>query len=553
MKLDSLSSLAEIMPFYGTLDQVWRTMRLMSIKSKMNLNDWKVMIGRIVKRKKINISFTSFLKVLDKEDEDLLRKIELYEIDLVRVSTLENYRLLNKSLEKSKVKHFLKINRLQLSLWINDDFDMTYERAWRILEYTDEDRKIDKEYNRTIELIEDLNIESLESFLYLNEIKKRKIKYLDRAILFINENMDPNEFDREIITLEQTDITLNKICWVLSIYDSLNFKKDEFSHIKWFKKELPWELIEIFANSKTQENIMMPFLIYPYDLYNSYNFIYIKPDDWFIDYKQNFHKSACFDNDYFISAHEGLMVIDNCSKGKWKLWKFSSLMLKTEYENIYHARNMVRIINWNQMLIETKVDDAQYSPTTEEVNRMKTEWKWYEKLSGLTINPTWIKSIYEDRDNSKLYLKYPNIKKYKATSFDFSKQQKVITDNNEYNDFKKTVRWDIQGFINVDSKESVYLNNLKELRNWSFENLEIKIDWIMDCQKVKNLIDRISKIKKLNKLHLTIDWEDTLDRFTANIFTLSKKIRLIIESKSKIDTYIILKLKNYFKSFSLKN
>ena len=136
MKHDSIGSLAEIMPYYGTFDQVWKIMRMMSLKSKKIFDGWNVQLGKIIKRKKIKIDFNNFLKILNNEDEDLLRKIKLFEIDLIRLKTIEDYRDFNKSISTSVVKDSIKINRLQLPLRELDNFDMSYREAWIISDYT---------------------------------------------------------------------------------------------------------------------------------------------------------------------------------------------------------------------------------------------------------------------------------------------------------------------------------------------------------------------------------------------------------------------------------
>ena len=198
MKLDNLSAMVEVMPFYGTLDEAIRAMSMLSIKSKKNFDDWFTRFSKILKRKKINMSFQNALRLLDMVDEGIFKYFKHFEIELIRVWTLKDYQTLNKILARSKIKELLKINRLQLPLRENENFDMTYKEAWKIPDYTNEDRKFDKQYNKTIKLVKCMDINLIETFLYLKEVKRREIKELDRVIWFIHEDMDEDEFIEEM-------------------------------------------------------------------------------------------------------------------------------------------------------------------------------------------------------------------------------------------------------------------------------------------------------------------------------------------------------------------
>ena len=123
---------------------------------------------------------------------------------------------------------------------------------------------------------------------------------------------------------------------------------------------------------------------------------------------------------------------------------------------------------------------------------------------------------------------------------------RAVTDNNSL----VSTCWDIWGSVNSDVNESNYLNNIKAFKNCLFRNLKIEIKGRFDEQRVKNLVKTISQIKRITKLHLTINKLETLENLLKYIQLLSKDIKLTIKSNRSIDTYIVVMQKIYFKSFT---
>ena len=136
-----------------------------------------------------------------------------------------------------------------LSLSLKDNFDVEYYLAWVPTEYDKEDREIDADYSRTIELIREANIDvvRIDTMIYLDEVKFRKIQYVGRVVWIIREDMDVNNFLEHINFNQENNINVDCISLVLDYRDELKLINKTFKHYSLISC-LPWRTIEIFVN-----------------------------------------------------------------------------------------------------------------------------------------------------------------------------------------------------------------------------------------------------------------------------------------------------------------
>ena len=258
MKLDSISSLVEILPFYGTLDEAYWMMGMMSRTTQDIWDKCKTKIGKIVNRKRVKMDLYSFNWIIDEEHSEGLIMISIFEINELTIRTIEEYKMLTKILNNCKVIDGMKINELRLCLSSQDNFSWTYTQAWTQTVYTEEDRIIDAEYNLLVEAIEkiNLNVRTINSILYSNEIKNRDIKYLNRVAILINEDeKDNNTIEQIKNVIEKIGININWYCFILNSAKWFNIKSKVHPNKTIFEKH-PWKWIEIYWNSQLQNNIV---------------------------------------------------------------------------------------------------------------------------------------------------------------------------------------------------------------------------------------------------------------------------------------------------------
>ena len=256
-------------------------------------------------------------------------------------------------------------------------------------------------------MIENLNIENIESFMYLNEVRKRKIIKLDRAIWFISENMDANEFSGIIKEIKQKNISINKIWLVVSINETISIENNWFRNINLFKR-LPWKLIEVYVNSDVRDNIMIPYAIDELYFKKSSKFIFLKPTDQFLSYEKNFVNPNWFNEDYFISTGVGVIFYENKSAHKVRAREYNSIKLKISKGDIFHSGVMIRVEKWSQMLIEFN-ENQNYYLSIEDLNKWNSLCFIEKTSSGILLDPVCVKRMYERWNDLNLYLKYPNI------------------------------------------------------------------------------------------------------------------------------------------------
>ena len=186
MKLDWISALAEIMPFYGTTDQSWRLMRRINKKTMQIWTNWSATFGIITKNKRVDLGLIGLFKLMKLNSVENAFELTSFEIDWIQLWNIKEYTLFRKIIDACKFRDLIRINKLQLFLSKKDKFTYTYKEIWLGQEYTEEDRNFDVEHNKTVELIKNLNlnIRNIETYIHIEELMNRTIKRIDR-IFFI--------------------------------------------------------------------------------------------------------------------------------------------------------------------------------------------------------------------------------------------------------------------------------------------------------------------------------------------------------------------------------
>ena len=257
MKLDWISTLAEVMSYYGTLDQAYRLIRAININTHNIWEKWNSKLSQFIKRKSIQIRQSNIIKLLLSEEEKVIKLLSIFTIESVEIKTLEEYISFIDWINKSKNINLVKIKNLYLHLSSKDNFDWTYKEASTEIIYDDKDREVDEEYNKLVELINSKNvdIENVKSFLYSGEIKNRKIKFFDRAIILIKDSTIDILFIELKERINDLNVKVNNVWVVLDsrcyynsagVYNSLLQNFDGL-HLKW---------IELIVKSTNQSNII---------------------------------------------------------------------------------------------------------------------------------------------------------------------------------------------------------------------------------------------------------------------------------------------------------
>ena len=166
MRLESLSSMAEITPYYGTLDEVFRLMNTLWMKTRNIWNKSKIQIQRDVERKSISWGISNPIRY------DLLIKNQLTlmlfeDVELEAQNEAEYETLINLI---DEVKEPEMICTLCLYLSPTRDFDITLETY---KEYQDNnDLNLIELYNQTIKKMKEkrMNCSKVWSYVFAEEL-----------------------------------------------------------------------------------------------------------------------------------------------------------------------------------------------------------------------------------------------------------------------------------------------------------------------------------------------------------------------------------------------
>ena len=257
MKFDSLSTLAEVMPYFGTLDKTFVLMKSMNIKSRSIWDKWKIQFSKIMQRKAFELDFNSFQRIITTNDKFFHTFLWLFEVSEIIIKSVAEYKAFIEKISKWQFASLIKIRDLKAALSTKDDFHWTYQRACTKIEYDDNDRLLDQHYNELEQTISKLNLSVgwLRSFLYIGEVKNRSISCVDRVVVFIGENMDANKFKEQLSEIETKNIKVNCFWFVFDSSETFKIENEDFPHKQIFEN-IKCKSIEVFVNSQFNKNII---------------------------------------------------------------------------------------------------------------------------------------------------------------------------------------------------------------------------------------------------------------------------------------------------------
>ena len=262
MKIDTISSLAEVMPYYGTLDEVYKLMGWWCIRTKNIFEKWRVQIGKIIKRKWIDLDLNTLWDYFQRYNQEIDLILTVFAINRIQIKNKTDYESFIFGLTNFKHIKIVKIKQINMYLSSKDDFSITYENIWNKIVYNDDDRSLDELYNKAITTIKQLNmnVESIKSFLFLEELENRKIISLDRVIAIISEEMDVKSFTEYLNKIKTKAISINITWLIVNSKEWLKTYQLTFPHIRIFWN-MKWNSFEIFVNSQFEKNITSSFYV----------------------------------------------------------------------------------------------------------------------------------------------------------------------------------------------------------------------------------------------------------------------------------------------------
>ena len=122
MKLDTYAAIWEILPFYGTLDQVFRLMRRLNNKTSEIWKNNMEIISKNVRRKKVNFTFSLNNNTWDTLSHNPFLH-SLYQLGILIVNSEKKYEMISNLLDNIPNPFMIKA-RFALSLSPERDTDL---------------------------------------------------------------------------------------------------------------------------------------------------------------------------------------------------------------------------------------------------------------------------------------------------------------------------------------------------------------------------------------------------------------------------------------------
>ena len=141
------------------------------------------------------------------------------------------------------------------------------------------------------------------------------------------------------------------------------------------------------------------------------------------------------------------------------------------------------------------------------------------------------------------------MKNLKIDSYNFSNETKLIS-HIQSQKFKKQklLTIDMQSSIAANTSTKDILINLNEFRKWIINKIKIEIVEKLEIETIGFFIESISKINRLNHLHLKIIDPTTLYVIMKEIYILSPKIKITVEGCSKLKYFYLTNIRTKFKN-----
>ena len=194
MRFDTYAAIWEIMPYYGTLDKVFRLIRRLNIKTSEIWSNNMMIISRNVKRKKVNFEFE-----MDEDTKDTFIKNPyihmLYELNILFINSVEKYEILLEMLDN--IEHLNMIDA-DFSLSLSPKRD-TYVQLSNFEEYAKEsDLSYLELYNKTIDKATaiDVNLRNnMRVIVFIEELSSLKdLKFISHITFPWTKNRSAENF-----------------------------------------------------------------------------------------------------------------------------------------------------------------------------------------------------------------------------------------------------------------------------------------------------------------------------------------------------------------------
>ena len=189
MKLDSISALSEIAPYYGKLDDVFRLMKKLNIKTNRMWETTWVQLSKEINRNLISFKWESRKEFVEISLERPLL-LTLFETTVINIQKEEKLNWLIELYENIENPKMLSMP-LGLSLRTRLDTYMTLGDYQEYIEDTDLDN-LDL-YNKVVEIAikRGINLNDIYSFVYLNDLSRLKdVQYIKFIVIIWNQESD---------------------------------------------------------------------------------------------------------------------------------------------------------------------------------------------------------------------------------------------------------------------------------------------------------------------------------------------------------------------------
>ena len=229
MKFDAISTVSEILPFYGKLDEAFRLLKRVNRKTNEIWNSTHHEMSKRIKRKSIAIGIENKKQFVEYPLKNQMM-LTLFSSSILEVKSEENYKWLVELLKGVDDPKMLRIT-FGLSLSQKRDTNMIYSNYYQYTSYIDLTyleyyRKIIK-----IAVAKEIPLYNLNAFLFIDEVLNIKdieyVKYIvvpcrsdrdsEEIIKVWNEFIENKPFKFDSIRLIWNDMKVEHFCDVFKI------------------------------------------------------------------------------------------------------------------------------------------------------------------------------------------------------------------------------------------------------------------------------------------------------------------------------------------------
>ena len=553
MRFDSLSTLAEVMPYFGTLDQTFVLMKSMSINSSSIWDKWKTQFSKQIKRKAFELDFNSFQRIITTKDKFLHLFLCLFEVSEVIIKSEDEYKIFIEKISKWQFASLIKIRDLKAALSTKDDFHWTYQRACAKIEYDDNDRLLDQHYNELEQTISKLNLSVgwLRSFLYIDEVKNRNISCVDRVVVIIGENMNVNRFKKKLSEIETKNIKVNWFWFVLDSSKTFETQNFIFTNYQIYEN-LKCKLIEVFVNSEFNTNIIAYVYLYLYFLNINSKVVHLKPSDKIWNYQEFFRGSLLDEADFHFSSTKNTKLVIRSEEGSFSApVRCKSIQWNLKANEEQYAFSMIKVRKWSQMVVELdslQIDDTNIG-LVNKYNAIKSNLHINEIC--IFVDEDCIQKIWRKTVNVNIWTYYKNLEYYKAELTD-AWNDIVLKGFDALEKRLKRLKVNLNFTLQPESLWIIFYICFSRLNEFIIEHLKINFKNYFEIEDIDYILETIQKFKRAKNIWFEVNDERILEFILLYIQTFGFWYILTIQSKIKISKVSELILKRKWKQFYYK-